>query len=283
MIYPASLRRPQQAPRAALRSVKFVARAFLSNQIQLSARVTEVPHVFCSCPRSQYQISIARSSGWAKYSQPTDTTARHCVGLRFAQTSSRRDLRLPDGFSRLDPRYVGPRNDGASDMLTIPDAKRRVLHDIRPRKRAGELPVARCTRRVSRAKKHQTKNAHEHTGSSEKQSEFPATMALRLIPRSPRRANSSCHRRCRLDGSSNPVDRLSHDSFGHQQRVSDHTVLPYAKRRRSCAPVHGSGPKARPADFDRANAAASTTIPPASVRSRYASWGMRRRGIRGIW
>jgi hypothetical protein len=44
------------------------------------------------------------------------------------------------------------------------------------------------------------KEAHTSIQVQSEQSGIPCAMALRLMPCSPRRANSSCHRRCRLDG-----------------------------------------------------------------------------------
>jgi hypothetical protein len=94
----------------------------------------------------------------------------------------------------------------------------RALHFVVPRKREQGMPGARCTRGL--ACKTGNKKAHEHTG-QRRQSDIPCAMALRLIPRSSRRANSSCHRRCRLDSGSNPVGSISPPTAWHQQGVSE--------------------------------------------------------------
>jgi hypothetical protein len=73
-------------------------------------------------------------------------------------------------------------------------------------KREQGMPGARCTRglvcRVAQ------KKAHTSIQVQRRHSGIPCAVVLRLMPCSPRRANSSCHRRCRLDGYSNPVGSL---------------------------------------------------------------------------
>jgi hypothetical protein len=74
---------------------------------------------------------------------------------------------------------------------------------------APAVSCAKCTK----------ENAHEHTGSAEAprhslRNGFTAYTAL-----SPA-TNSSCHRRCRLDGTSDPVGSKSPPTAWHQQRVS---------------------------------------------------------------
>jgi hypothetical protein len=79
------------------------------------------------------------------------------------------------------------------------------------------MPDARCTRGL--VCKRAEKSAHEHTGSAEaiRHSLRNGFTAYAVI--SPA-TNSSCHRRCRLDGGSNPVGSISPPTAWHQQRVS---------------------------------------------------------------
>jgi hypothetical protein len=74
-----------------------------------------------------------------------------------------------------------------------------VCVDTVPREeREQGMPGARCTRglvcRVAQ------KKAHTSIQVQRRHSGIPCAMVLRLMRCSPRRANSSCHRRCRLDG-----------------------------------------------------------------------------------
>src|SRR5207245_916757 len=69
--------------------------------------------------------------------------------------------------------------------------------------------------------------AHEHTGTAgalrhSLRNGFTAYAAL-----SPE-TNSSCLRRCRLDGSSIRLDQIRHRQLGTSHGCRDHTVLPYA-------------------------------------------------------
>jgi hypothetical protein len=87
------------------------------------------------------------------------------------------------------------------------------------------MPDARCTRGL--VCKSVQRNAHEHTGSAEAlrhplRNGFTAYAVL-----SPA-TNSSCHRRCRLDGWSTRLDRISRRQLGTSNGCRDHTVLPYA-------------------------------------------------------
>jgi hypothetical protein len=74
---------------------------------------------------------------------------------------------------------------------------------------APAVSCANCTK----------ENAHEHTGSAEAlrhslRNGFTAYIVLSSA------TNSSCHRRCRLDGTSDPVGSNSPPTAWHQQRVS---------------------------------------------------------------
>jgi len=87
------------------------------------------------------------------------------------------------------------------------------------------MPGARCTRGL--VCKVVRRNAHEHTGTvgtlrHPLRNGFTAYAVL-----SPA-TNSSCHRRCRLDGSSIRSDRLSHRQLDTSNGCRNHTVLPYA-------------------------------------------------------
>ena len=82
---------------------------------------------------------------------------------------------------------------------------------------APAVSCAKCTK----------ESAHEHTGSAEAirhslRNGFTAYAVL-----SPA-TNSSCHRRCRLDGGSIRSDRRRHRQLGTSNGCRDHTVLPYA-------------------------------------------------------
>jgi hypothetical protein len=63
------------------------------------------------------------------------------------------------------------------------------------------------------------KYAHEHTGSAETLRHPPRNGFTAYSALSPA-TNSSCHRRCRLDGTSDPVGSYQPPTAWHQQRVS---------------------------------------------------------------
>ncbi len=117
-----------------------------------------------------------------------------------------------------------------------------------------------------------------------RQSGIPCAMALRLMPCSPRRRIRFCHRRCRLDGGSDPVGSISPPTAWHQQRVSGphgfavrDPPSPRLRRDKSAKAVDAGGNSAvRPARCEpltdqrsalrlpvRADAAASTASSPA--------------------
>jgi hypothetical protein len=84
------------------------------------------------------------------------------------------------------------------------------------------------------------KCAHEHTGSAEAirhslRNGFTAYAVL-----SPA-TNSSCHRRCRLDGWSIRLDRISHRQLDTSNGCQNHTVLPYAATRLRQPPSSEAG------------------------------------------
>src|ERR1700730_3490182 len=130
------------------------------------------------------------------------------------------------------------------------------------------------------------KCAHEHTGSAEAirhslRNGFTAYAVLSSA------TNSSCHRRCRLDGWAVRLDRISHRQLDTSNGCQDHTVLPYAATRlrqtafvrrrtsarqealRALAPfVLRANPRSRstrPANICARDAAASTASQPAFV------------------
>jgi hypothetical protein len=171
-------------------------------------------------------------------------------------------------FSRLDARGLTERRP--SSMRGSRECRVRA---------APAVSCAICTK----------KSAHEHTGSAEAvrhslRNGFTAYTVL-----SPA-TNSSCHRRCRLDGWSIRSDRIRRRQLGTSNGCRDHTVLPYAaarlrptavirnrtsasrlrraRRRSSCAPRTAHGSMIRPAISLRANAAASTASQPAFVTTR---------------
>jgi hypothetical protein len=86
--------------------------------------------------------------------------------------------------------------------------------------RGRAAPAVSCAKCIK-------ESAHEHTGSAEAlrhslRNGFTAYAAL-----SPA-TNSSCHRRCRLDGYSIRSDRCRHRQLDTSNGCQDHTVLPYA-------------------------------------------------------
>ena len=127
------------------------------------------------------------------------------------------------------------------------------------------MPGARCTRGLV-CKLHK-ENAHTSIQVQRRQSGIPCAMALRLMPCSPRRANSSCHRRCRLDSASDPVGSIPPPTAWHQQRVSG--PHGFAVRFSAVRPARRyRSRETRPATPFRADAAASTASPPAFVTTR---------------
>jgi hypothetical protein len=131
------------------------------------------------------------------------------------------------------------------------------------KKREQGMPDARCTRGL--VCKIVRRTAHEHTGSAEAlrhslRNGFTAYAVL-----SPA-TNSSCHRRCRLDGSSIRSDRGRHRQLDTSNGCRDHTVLPYALAPFVRAPLLAHGKP--PCEHLRADAAASTASPPTFVTTR---------------
>ena len=82
---------------------------------------------------------------------------------------------------------------------------------------APAVSCAMCTRRC----------AHEHTGSAEaiRPSLRNGLTAYAVLSSA---TNSSCHRRCRLDGRATRLDRNNHRQLDTSNGCRDHTVLPYA-------------------------------------------------------
>jgi hypothetical protein len=134
------------------------------------------------------------------------------------------------------------------------------------------MPGARCTRGL--VCKIVRRNAHEHTGSAETLRHSPRNGFTAYAVLSPA-TNSSCHRRQRIDGSSEP-GRTRHASADLAPATGVRTTrfcrtqppvfakrLRRARRRSSCAPLFAHGN--RPANNLRADAAASTASHPAFV------------------
>jgi hypothetical protein len=129
------------------------------------------------------------------------------------------------------------------------------------KEREQGTPGARCTRGL--VCKIVRKNAHEHTGSAETLRHSPRNGFTAYAALSPA-TNSSCHRRCRLDGCFDPVGSISPPTAWHQQRVSGpHGFAVRNKRRRlaHCRPLTETAPRTTLC----ADAAASTASPPAFV------------------
>jgi hypothetical protein len=110
------------------------------------------------------------------------------------------------------------------------------------------------------------KNAHEHTGSAETLRHSPRNGFTAYAVLSPA-TNSSCHRRCRLDGTSDPVGSRTPPTAWHQQRVSG--PHGFAVRISAVRPARRyRSRETRPATSLRADASASTASPPAFVTTR---------------
>jgi hypothetical protein len=129
---------------------------------------------------------------------------------------------------------------------------------------APAVSCASCTKKC----------AHEHTGSAEAIRHSPRNGFTAYAVLSPA-TNSSCHRRCRLDGYSIRLDRDRHRQLGTSNGCRDHMVLPYAttRLRQEASPGFDA---VRPAHCRpltetalrttlRADAAASTASHPAFV------------------
>src|SRR5260221_3188509 len=118
---------------------------------------------------------------------------------------------------------------------------------------APAVSCASCTKKC----------AHEHTGSAEAIRHSLRNGLTAYAVLSPA-TNSSCHRRCRLDGTSDPVGSYQPPTAWHQQRVSG----PHGFAVRVCAvrPARRLIAHERLAlRHLRADAAASTASPPAFV------------------
>jgi hypothetical protein len=139
-----------------------------------------------------------------------------------------------------------------------------VCKNILPRRGSRECRV-RAAPAVSCAKLCE-KGAHEHTGSAETlrhppRNGFTAYIALSSA------TNSSCHRRCRLDGASDPVGSIAPPTAWHQQRVSGPhgfaVRISVVRPGRRCSLTEN-----RPANIGATDAAASTASFPTFVTTR---------------
>ena len=131
-----------------------------------------------------------------------------------------------------------------------------------PQKREQRMPGARCTRGL--VCKIVRRNAHEHTGSAEAIRHSLRNGLTAYAVLSPA-TNSSCHRRCRLDGSSDPVGSYQPPTAWHQRRVSGPHGFAVRNLRRRPACRLPLTSFARPAITLPADAAASTASQPAFV------------------
>jgi hypothetical protein len=119
----------------------------------------------------------------------------------------------------------------------------RVLHEPPPKREgAGECRV-RAAPAVSCAKVHE-RNAHEHTGSAETLRHPPRNGFTAYAALSPA-TNSSCHRRCRLDGGigSGRID-LATGSLTPATGARTTRFCRTLWRRSSCAPLLAHGKSA---------------------------------------
>jgi hypothetical protein len=100
---------------------------------------------------------------------------------------------------------------------------------VRPRKREG-AGNAGCTLHPRSRAQRRVGCAHEHTGSAEA-SGIPCVMALRLMPRSPRRRIRLVTVVGGFCDCSTRSGQSSHRRLGTSNGCQDHTVLPYATTR----------------------------------------------------
>jgi hypothetical protein len=120
-------------------------------------------------------------------------------------------------FQTADTRPPSRGAGGPEVCMNVCPLDRRGSRECRVRA-APAVSCARCTK----------ENAHEHTGSAETLRHSPRNGFTAYIALSPA-TNSSCHRRCRLDGWSIRLDRNCHRQLGTSNGCRDHTVLPYAE------------------------------------------------------
>jgi hypothetical protein len=97
-----------------------------------------------------------------------------------------------------------------------------------PKQRERGMPGARCTRGlVCKVVRRMRTRAYRFSGNTpaSPRNGFTAYAVLSSA------TNSSCHRRCRLDGSSIRSDRSRHRQLDTSNGCRNHTVLPYAATR----------------------------------------------------
>src|SRR3984893_15300564 len=136
----------------------------------------------------------------------------------------------------------------------------RGLHERCPSKKEGAGNAGCALHPRSRVQKRTKGNAHEHTGSAETLRHSPRNGFTAYAVLSPA-TNSSCHRRCRLDGTCDPVGSISPPTAWHQQRVSG--PHGFAVRFSAVRPARRyRSRETRPATTLRADAAASTASLP---------------------
>src|SRR5882762_5366124 len=154
------------------------------------------------------------------FNRPANPSSPGLTGRSSIPEAARFESRSRGVLDHPHARVMTTENVGRSCSLKHTSAFSRQVcpsHKHFSPKREQGIPGARCTRGL--ACKTVRKGAHEHTGSAE---------ALRHPPRNGLTAyaaltpatNSSCHRRCRLDGYPDPVGSKSPPAAWHQQRVS---------------------------------------------------------------
>jgi hypothetical protein len=111
------------------------------------------------------------------------------------------------------------------------------------------------------------KCAHEHTGTAGALRHSLRNGLTAYAALSPE-TNSSCLRRCRLDGGPIRLDRCRHRQLGTSHGCRDHTVLPYAATSVILRAIVHSRPKPPCEQFLAPDAAASTASRPAFVTTR---------------
>jgi hypothetical protein len=120
------------------------------------------------------------------------------------------------GMTRVKHAFAFSRHDLPELCMNGPPLKKRGSRECRVR----AAPAVSCANLCER-------NAHEHTGSAETLRHPPRNGFTAYGALSPA-TNSSCHRRCRLDGCSIRLNRNRHRQLDTSNGCQNHTLLPYA-------------------------------------------------------
>jgi hypothetical protein len=210
----------------------------------------------------------------------TSSTPRlsHVIASEAKQSTLPRDERM-DCFASL-----AMTGGDICDRIPRPRGATCALHDFSPNRgsrspnrgsrecRVLAAPAVSCANM-------RKQNAHEHTGTAGALRHSPRNGLTAYAALSPE-TNSSCLRRCRLDGGPIRLDQLRHRQLGTSHGCRDHTVLPYAATSviLRAVPAHG---KTRPANKRLAPDAACVHRIPSRVRDDARSAPLAETGQRG--